>query len=75
MPELTPETMLSQAVEARHLLLIGRRSVSLQFGERRVEYTSANLADLDAYIATLRAQIAQASGASRRSRIRYVVPR
>lgn len=69
----TPQQHLDEALTVRHQLLLGKAMVSLGFGERRVEYTKAELPALDAYIAELRRAIA--GKAAPRGRITYVVPR
>ncbi|MEB1547359.1 gpW family head-tail joining protein [Xanthomonas campestris pv. campestris] len=58
MPIPTPQQHLDEALAARHQLLLGKATVSLSFGERRVEYTKAELPALEAYIAELRRTIA-----------------
>lgn len=68
----TLQEKLDEAIQARHELLIGRAMVSLGHGERRMEYTAANVKALDTYIAELRRQIA--GRPARRGSIRYVVP-
>ncbi|MBB4726355.1 gpW family head-tail joining protein [Xanthomonas arboricola] len=69
----TPQQHLDEALAVRHQLLLGKATVSLAFGERRVEYTKAELPALEAYIAELRRKIA--GKVMRRGRINYVVPR
>jgi len=73
MPMPTPQQHLDEALAVRHQLLLGRATASLSFGERRVEYTKAELPALEAYIAELRRTIT--GKAPRRGRIAYVVPR
>lgn len=68
----TPQEQLDQALAVRHQLLLGQAVASLQLEGRRVEYTKADLAQLDAYIAQLRRQISGVAPA--RNRVRYVVP-
>lgn len=69
---LTLQQQLDEAVEARHRLVVGSKTVSVAYGDRRIEYTATQLADLDRYIADLRRQIA---GAKRpRNRLIYGTP-
>lgn len=63
---------LTEALAARHALIVGRAKVSIGFGERRLEYTAATLKDLDAYIAELRRELRGTKAT--RNRISYVVP-
>ncbi len=66
------QQQLDEALAARHALIIGKAAVTVGYGERRIEYSAARLADLDSYIADLRRQI---TGAKRvRNRISYLVP-
>jgi hypothetical protein len=74
MPLPTLQQRLDEAIQARHSLAIGKKSVTIGYGTRRVEYTPTTLAQLDAYIAELRREIAGTSRAPVRSRVRYVVP-
>lgn len=69
---LTLQQQLDEAVEARHRLIVGKKTVSVGYGDRRVEYTVAQVADLDRYIAELRRQIAGVK--SQRNRIGYGMP-
>lgn len=69
---LTTQQKLDEALAARHALLVGKAKVSIGFGERRVEYTSAEIARLDTYIAELRRDLA--GKARRRGAINYFVP-
>ena len=67
----TLQARLAEAEEARHELKLGNRAELMAHGERRMQFTPADHARLDAYIAELRQQI---SGKRRgRNRIRYVV--
>ena len=50
---LTNAQKLTEAREALHLLLTGQNMVVIGYAERRVTYTSTNIADLRAYIAEL----------------------
>lgn len=70
----TTQEKLDEAIEARHQLVVGRGKSSITLGERRVEYTQANLAALDAYIAELRRELSGKPASARRNRIRYVAP-
>lgn len=67
----TTQEQLDEALAVRHQLMLGQRHVRLAFGERSVEYSRSNLADLDRYIAELRRKL---SGATTPGRIRYVTP-
>ena len=69
---LTLQQQLDEAVEARHRLIVGKKTVSVWYGDRRVEYTATQVADLDRYIAELRRQIAGVK--PQRNRIGYGVP-
>jgi hypothetical protein len=65
----TLRTWLSQAELARHQLLTGSMVERLQHGDEMTAYTPANIDKLDAYIASLRSQIAGSDGtASERRR-------
>lgn len=56
-PQATLQQWLSQAQTARHKLVTGQLAKVVTYGQgdgtKGVTYTSANLADLDAYIASL----------------------
>lgn len=69
---MTTQELLNEAVAARHALLTGKATVSVGFGERKVEYTAANLGALDRYIGELRRALQGKAPA--RNRIRYMVP-
>lgn len=57
---------LAQAEQARHELLIGERAVSVSSSSgKSVTFTATDIGKLDVYIASLRAQLGQASGLSR----------
>ena len=58
----TLQTRLSEAEAARHKLLTGSTEESVGHGDMRVTYTRAEAARLDAYIASLRAEIASLGG-------------
>jgi hypothetical protein len=70
----TTQEKLDQAIAARHALLIGSKVVSVGYGERKIDYTPARLADLESYIAELRRELAGKPAARSRNRIRYAVP-
>lgn len=65
----TLQAWLSEAEAARHALRLGRQTQSIQHGDRRIQYTQANAADLDAYIDDLERQIAEAQGNKGKRRI------
>ena len=69
---MATQQQLTEALTARHELLIGKAKVSLGFGERRLEYTRSTLKELDKYIAELRAALNGRKPI--RNRIQYVVP-
>ena len=73
MPLPPAQQRLDEALQARHDLMVGKATVSLAHGERRLEYTRAKLADLDRYIAALRREIAGEPSLAR-NRIIYAVP-
>lgn len=72
MPAPTTQELLDEALAARHALLVGKKTVSIGFGDRKVQYTEANLAALDRYIAELRRTLAGKPAA--RNRVSYMVP-
>ncbi len=57
MAELTNAQKLTEAEAALHKLLTGSQAVQIGYGERRVQYTQANIAELRKYIATLKGVI------------------
>lgn len=59
----TLRTWLSQAETARHKLVTGSKVERLQHGDKYTQFTPANLAALDSYIASLKSQLAAADGA------------
>lgn len=63
---------LDEAIAARHALITGKKTVSLVFGDRRVEYTAATVKDLERYIAELRRELNGVRPT--RNRITYMVP-
>ena len=68
----TTQELLDEAKTARHKLAIGKARVSVGYGDTRVEYTPADLKQLNKYIRGLEAQL---SGVKRaRNRVRYGVP-
>lgn len=69
---MTTQELLDEAIAARHALLVGKARVSVGFGDRRVEYTAATLANLDSYIAELRRTLNGKKPV--RNRITYMVP-
>lgn len=71
---MTKQQQLDEALAARHKLLTGKATVSLGYGDRRLEFTAANLAALDKYIAQLRREIAGVAAPTTRNRVRYGVP-
>lgn len=71
---LTLQQQLDEAVDARHRLVVGKKTVSVWYGERRVEYAPTQLKDLDEYIAGLRRQIAGVQPRRSRNRVIYGVP-
>lgn len=54
----TLRTWLSEAYTARHKLVTGSQAERLQHGDESWQFTPANLSDLDAYIASLKSQLA-----------------
>ena len=57
------EAWLAEAEQARHELVIGNKAVSVSSSSgKSVSYTEADLGKLDAYIASLKAQLGQPSG-------------
>ena len=73
MPDLTLQQRLDEAIAARHAIAIGKRAARISLGDRAVEYSEANLAQLNAYIASLQAQLSP-NPARGRNRVRYAVP-
>lgn len=61
----TLQTRLAEAEEAYHQLMIGAKEVSVNVGNfGSVTYSQTNRAALKAYIADLKAQLAEAAGSS-----------
>lgn len=52
----TAAVRLTEAEDALHKLLIGTSEVELSYDGRTIKYTKANIADLRAYIAELKAE-------------------
>ncbi|GAJ77643.1 putative head-tail joining protein of prophage [Vibrio sp. JCM 18905] len=63
---MTLQEMLQQAEAAYHNLQTGKMAVSVQKGDRKVEYSRANIHELRAYIDDLRAQLGTNSVRRRR---------
>ena len=59
------QARLTEAETAQHKLLTGSKTVRLEQGDRSVTYSETRAADLVAYIASLRAQIARLQGDGR----------
>ena len=59
-------TWLTEAELALHRLMTGSRMEEIAFGDRRVRYTSANISDLQKYIASLKQQIEAATRGNRK---------
>lgn len=71
---MTTQQMLDEAIAARHRLVTGAQMVSFTGpGGRSMTFTATTLAQLDSYIASLRAQVAGTTS-TRRNRITYAVP-
>lgn len=56
MAELTCAEKLAEARTAMHLLVTGTRVVSVGYGERRIQYSQAMIAELRTYIKNLEAE-------------------
>ena len=65
----TLQTWLSEAEIARHKLRTGSLVQSLIHAGRTVQYTAANAAELDAYIADLERQVSVAQGGTNKRRV------
>jgi hypothetical protein len=50
-------TWVTEAELALHRLMTGSRVEEIQFSDRRVRYTAANIGELQKYIASLKQQI------------------
>lgn len=68
----TTQDLIDEAEAALHQLQIGEMKASVGFGDRRVEYTPANVDKLQRYINGLKAQLAGSRMV--RNRVRYAVP-
>lgn len=62
---LTLQTWLTEAIAARHALLTGKRTVSVSYDGKSVTYSQTDIARLEAYIASLKNQIADLTGQQR----------
>lgn len=69
---MATQQQLTEALEARHNLAIGKGIASVTRDGRTLQFTATNVADLDNYIAQLRRDLAGTP--ARRSRISYLVP-
>jgi phage shock protein A len=54
---MTAADKLVEAKDALHNLLTGKRSVMLQYGDTRTQFTAGNIDELRRYIAQLEAEI------------------
>lgn len=54
---MTLQEMLDEAIAARHALAVGKARAVVRMADRSVEYTRATLPQLNAYIASLQAQL------------------
>ena len=68
----TTQELLDEAKAARHKVVVGKARVSVGYGDTRVEYSAANLKELNRYIRGLEAQLRGRSPV--RNRVRYGVP-
>lgn len=57
MADLTAAEKLTEAENALHAIVTGKRAEAISYGERRVQFTTANVAELRKYIAQLKAEI------------------
>lgn len=64
----TLQSRLAEAETALHELLTGRRTVSVDYDGRKVQFTMTKVDDLRSYIADLKTQIAALDPAAPRSR-------
>lgn len=61
----TKRIWLAQAENALHEIMTGSKTVKATFGPSKgVEYSQANIRELQAYIAQLRAEVAECDGNS-----------
>ncbi|MBR2813465.1 MAG: hypothetical protein IKE60_02360 [Reyranella sp.] len=59
------QAWLTEAEQARHELILGNKAASVSSSSgKSVTFTASDLAKLDTYIASLRAQLGQATGLS-----------
>lgn len=72
----TTQQKLNEAIDARHRLVTGTRTVALSLDGGQVQYTPAELPALERYITELRRTLAyeQTGRAPARRRIAYAVP-
>lgn len=63
------ETWLEEAYVAKHALATGKRTVSVQYGERRLQFEASGMSALVDHIADLQRQLADLAGTSRQRRI------
>ena len=63
---LTTQQKYDEAVAAYHDVMMGNRIYKVTTAGRSVEYTQANIADLNNYIEQLRLQLGAESGVRRR---------
>jgi cytochrome c553 len=56
MASLSCAARLELAEDALHDLLTGKKTVSVAYGERRVQYSESNIAELRKYVQELRAE-------------------
>ena len=69
------QTRLIEAELALHRLLTGAQTQQVQYGEKRVAYTQASIAELQRYVSTLRSQVAACTGAPMaRRRVIGIIP-
>lgn len=64
------EAQLAEARSARHALIVGSKTVSVEYDGRKVQYTMMSIAGLDAYIRRLEQQLASVTGIGRRRALR-----
>lgn len=69
----TTAEKLTEARDAYHLLMIGRREVDMWVGRERVTFTAADMDKLRLYIADLEAQVAKEAGQRPAPRRRAVI--
>lgn len=61
----TLQLWLADAIAARHALLTGKRTASVSYDGKSVSYSQLDIGRLEAYIASLRSQIAALTGQQR----------